>query len=256
MLNSLLMAKLWIEAKFNRFLRDEKGEVNIVAIVILIGIAVALAIIFRNKIISPDVTCKNGYIHQMEDVLMPPGNMAELIRTNGESNLFSRMLDRFSAPYYDATTTKNYNDYAEVNKLPHIDSIYQKRYMSQRSQGGILDEDPNRTRAQYILPFDPGWNNYSSGAAGENPSKDIAAMFVPTDKAMKEFFLPGGGGEFLINAFGKKSNTEENLAENIDSIPLQNVQQILGNLMKNSFVGTVPSKFGRVMDEANDPMGP
>ncbi len=213
------------------------------------------AYIFRDKIICADVTCKNGYIHQMEDVLVPPGNMAELIRTNGESNLFSRMLDRFSAPYYDAATTKNYNDYAEVNKLPQIDSIFQKRYMSQRSQGGVLDEDPNRTRAQYILPFDPGWNNYSSGAAGENPSKDIAAMFVPTDKAMKEFFLPGGGGEFLINAFGKKSNTEENLAENIDSIPLQNVQQIIGNLMKNSFVGTVPSKFGRVMDEANDPMG-
>ena len=81
----------------------------------------------------------------MEDVLVPPGNMAELIRTNGESNLFSRMLDRFSAPYYDAATTKNYNDYAEVNKLPQIDSIFQKRYMSQRSQGGVLDEDPNRT---------------------------------------------------------------------------------------------------------------
>ena len=52
MLKSLLMAKLWIEAKFNRFLRDEKGEVNIVAIVVLIGIAVALAIIFRKAIVG------------------------------------------------------------------------------------------------------------------------------------------------------------------------------------------------------------
>ena len=213
------------------------------------------AYIFRNKIICPDVTCKNGYIHQMEDVLVPPGNLAEVIRTNGESNLFSRMLDRFSAPYYDVTTTKNYNDYATVNNLPEIDSIFQKRYMSLRSQGGTLDEDPNRTKAQYVLPFDPGWNNYSSGAAGENPSKDIAAIFVPTDEAIMQFFLPGGKGEFLINSFGKKPNTKENLAENIDSIPLQNVQQIIGNLMKNSFVGTVPSKFSRVMDEANDPMG-
>ena len=72
---------------------------------------------------------------------------------------------------------------------------------------------------------------------------------------MRTFFLPGGSGEFLINAFGKKPNTLENLEENIDSIPQQNVQQIIGNLMKSSFVGTVPSKFGRVMDEANDPMG-
>ena len=213
------------------------------------------AYIFRNKIVNADVTCKNGYIHQMEDVLVPPGNLAEVIRTNGESNLFSRMLDRFSAPYYDAATTKNYNDYAQVNGLPLVDSIFQKRYVSLRSQGGTLTQDPNRTTAQYVLPFDPGWNNYNSGAQGEHTSKDIAAMFVPTDDAMREYFLPGGSGEFLINAFGKKPNTADNLAENIDSIPLQNVQQIVGNLMKSSFVGTVPSKFGRVMDEANDPMG-
>ena len=213
------------------------------------------AYIFRNKIIHADVTCKNGYIHQMQDVLVPPGNLAEVIRTNGESNYFSRMLDRFSAPYYDAATTKNYNDYAQVNGLPQIDSIFQKRYMSERSQGGTLTQDPNRSVAQYVLPFDPGWNNYNSGATGENPNKDIAAMFVPTDEAIREYFLPGGQGEFLINAFGKKENNEANLAENIDSIPLQNVQQIVANLMKSSFVGTVPSKFGRVMDEANDPMG-
>jgi uncharacterized surface protein with fasciclin (FAS1) repeats len=213
------------------------------------------AYIFRNKIICPDVTCKNGYIHQMEDVLVPPGNLAEVIRNNGESNLFSRMLDRFSAPYYDAATTQNYNNYAVQNGLTEIDSIFQKRYFSQRSQGGTLTQDPNRNNVQYVLPFDPGWNNYSNGNAGENPLKDIAAMFVPTDEAMQQFFLPGGAGEFLINAFGKKPNTLENLVENIDSIPQQNVQQIIGNLMKNSFVGTVPSKFGRVMDEANDPMG-
>ena len=142
-----------------------------------------------------------------------------------------------------------------ANGLPEIDSIFQKRYLSDRSQGGTLTRDPNNNQAAYVLPFDPGWNNYSTGAAGEDASKDIAAMFVPTDEALQQFFLPGGGGEFLINAFGKKPNTLENLAENVDSIPLQNVQQLIGNLMKSSFVATVPSKFGRVMDEANDPMG-
>ena len=212
------------------------------------------AYIFRNKIIHSDVTCKNGYIHQMEDVLVPPGNMAEVIRTNGESNYYSRMLDRFSAPYYDAVTTKNYNDYAELYRLPSIDSIFQKRYISSRSQGGALTSDPNNNVAQYVLPFDPGWNNYNNGT-NENSSKDIAAMFVPTDDALAQFFLPGGGGEFLMNAFGKKPNTKENLEENIDSIPLQNVQQLIGNLMEGSFVNSVPSKFGNVMDEANDPMG-
>ena len=207
------------------------------------------AYIFRNKIVNADVTCKNGYIHQMQDVLVPPGNLAEVIRTNGESNLFSRMLDRFSAPYYDAATTRNYNDYAQANGLTTIDSIFQKRYLSAISQGSsALTNDPNGTQAQYVLPYDPGWNGY-----GQNT--DMAAMFVPTDQALQQFFLPGGKGEFLINTFGTKPNTLENLAENIDSIPLQNVNQMVKNLMQKSFIGTVPSKFSHVMDEASDPMG-
>ena len=224
------------------------------------------AYIFRNKIIIPDITCKNGYIHQMQDVLVPPGNMAEVIRTSGESDLFSRMLDRFSAPYEDASTTKRYNDWYEeqekagidVSRIPHPEKIFQKRYMSQHSEGVNSNQkmmDPNGNEPDQILIFDPGWNNYSTGNPGEDPLKDIAAMFVPTDKALQHYFLPGGEGTYLIDAFGKKPNTLENLAENIDSIPLLNVQQIINNLMKSSFASSVPSKFGRVMDEANDPMG-
>ena len=224
------------------------------------------AYVFRNKIIIPDITCKNGYIHQMQDVLVPPGNMAEVIRTSGESSLFSRMLDRFSAPYEDAATTKRYNDWyqeqvnagIDVKGVPYIEKIYQKRYMSQRSEGISSSQkmnDPNGNEVNYLLSYDPGWNNYNSGATGENPLKDIAAMFVPTDQAMQAYFLPGGEGSFLIEAFGKKPNTLENLAENIDSIPIQNVHQIVDNLMQSSFTASVPSKFGRVMDEANDPMG-
>ena len=38
------------KAKFYSFLHDEKGDVNIVSIVVLIGIAVLLAIIFRGAI--------------------------------------------------------------------------------------------------------------------------------------------------------------------------------------------------------------
>ena len=224
------------------------------------------AYIFRNKIIIPDITCKNGYIHQMQDVLVPPGNMAEVIRTSGESDLFSRMLDRFSAPYEDASTTKRYNDWYEEQKkaginlagIPNPEKIYQKRYMSQRSEGVSGNQrmtDPNGNELNHMLSYDPGWNNYSSGNTGEDPLKDIAAMFVPTDEAMQQYFLPGGEGAFLIDAFGKKPNTIDNLPENIDSIPMQNVLQIVDNLMQSSFTGTVPSKFGRVMDEANDPMG-
>ena len=42
----LLMAK----AKLAKFFRDERGDVNIVSIVVLIGIAVVLAVIFKDAI--------------------------------------------------------------------------------------------------------------------------------------------------------------------------------------------------------------
>ena len=225
------------------------------------------AYIFRNKIIGPDVTCKNGYIHQMEDVLVPPGNMAQLLRSGSDSKLFSRMLDRFAAPFFDPTrdvedskNTLKYNDYAQTVGLPLIDSIFQMRYISGYSHGENLMIDPvSKQSVKFGLTYDPGWNELDNNNAGENPIRDIAAMFVPTDEALANFFI-NGEGKFLMEEFGKKEggvlvNDREHLSENIDSIPLENVQQLINNLMKRSFVATVPSKFEHVMDEANDPMG-
>lgn len=213
------------------------------------------AYIFRNLITHPDVTCKNGYIHQMEDVIVPPGNMAELIRTNGESNIFSRMLDRFSAPYYNGVVTNNYNDWAIANGYQLIDSIFEKRYLSSRSKGAALNVDPNgRSLADgELLPYDPGWNQYYPNSTNE--LSDVGAMFVPTDDAMKAYFLPGGSGSFLIDQFGSKPNTEENLMENVDSIPKDIVQAFISMLMKPQFVASVPSKFDNVLDDSQDPMG-
>ncbi len=46
----LLTLKAVAGAKLYNFFHDEKGEVNIVATVVLIGIAVLLAIVFKNQI--------------------------------------------------------------------------------------------------------------------------------------------------------------------------------------------------------------
>lgn len=215
--------------------------------------------IFRSPVINRDVRALNGYVHQVRDVLVPQPNIAEIIRTNGESNYFSRMLERFSVPLYVGNVTRNYNDYAEANKLPVIDSIYQKRYFYSRTVGNVVDQivqddpDNTNTRMRYVLDFDPGNNNYSP--AQKDAQADICAIFVPTDKAMEEYFLPGGGGAFLLQQYGTKENTRENLAENIDSIPLNLVRSLLTNLMKPSFIESVPSKFGTVLNDATEPMG-
>ena len=51
-MKNLMLLKMWIQSKLDKFVNDEKGEVNIVAIVILIGIAVVLAIIFKDAILG------------------------------------------------------------------------------------------------------------------------------------------------------------------------------------------------------------
>lgn len=210
------------------------------------------AYIFRDRILNPDVTCKNGYIHQMEDVIVPPGNLAEMLRTNGETNYFSRMLDRFSAPYYVADVTNSYNDYAVANGEVRKDSIFEKAYMNTRTNS--IDPNGKTLNSSDLLPYDPGWNAYYTTGTNSQLS-DIAAMFVPSDKAMEKYFLPGGSGAFLIEQFGKKKNNVENLMENIDSIPKNIVQAFVSMLMKSSFIASVPSKFDNVTDDSNDPMG-
>ncbi len=50
MMQNLMVMKLWAQAKLQRFVRDERGDVNIVSIVVLIGIAVLLAIVFKDAI--------------------------------------------------------------------------------------------------------------------------------------------------------------------------------------------------------------
>lgn len=50
MMQNLSVMMAFAKAKLNKFLRDERGDVNIVSIVVLIGIAVLLAIVFKDKI--------------------------------------------------------------------------------------------------------------------------------------------------------------------------------------------------------------
>jgi flagellin-like protein len=50
MRHALNFSKIWLSAKLGRFIKDERGEVNIVATIILLGIAVLLAVAFRNQI--------------------------------------------------------------------------------------------------------------------------------------------------------------------------------------------------------------
>ena len=231
-----------------------------------------MAYIYRNKVIHSDVTCQNGYIQQLEDVLVPPGNVAEVIRQGSNTKYFSRMLERFAVPVADMTTTNNYNDYVlEYNKvaaangkktLSPITRIYQKRYLSARSQGAnAFARDPNNNTVNFTLPFDPGWNTYYPISVPSNLTYkemvDAEVMFVPTDAAFEEYFLRGSGME-LLRRYGTHEPLDDvnNLMANIDDIDIEIVKELLTNLMKTSFISSVPSKFDFVVKSGSgDPMG-
>lgn len=216
-----------------------------------------MAFIYKDQIVNADVTCQNGYIHQMADVIVPPGNLAQMLRNGSDTKLFSRMLDRFSAPYYDGATTANYINYLYQNNIQSaIDSIYQWRYFSSRSQGNSeLNQDPDNVSvpADELLPYDPGWNQYYT--SGSSDLADMAAMFVPTDSALADYFISGGGKQLIEQFANGRENNRANLEENIDSIPKNIVCAFLSNLMKSSFIQSVPSKFSNILDDASDPMG-
>ena len=213
--------------------------------------------IFKNKVIASDITCLNGYLNQTDGVIVPPGNLAQMLRESKDTKWFSRMLDRFCAPYYDAQTTLNYNDNAKLNNTHQIDSIYQWRYFSERSQGAqALERDPQGVKlpTDKLLRFDPGWNQYYSSYG--TMLADMGSMFVPTDEAIKEYFInPSNGGYNIMKLYAKQPIDNEHFAENLDSIPSNIIRSFVNNLMNASFVQSVPSKFGTIMDEASDPIG-
>ena len=222
-----------------------------------------MAYIFGNQIIHADIICQNGYIHQMGDVIVPPGNMAQVMREDSNMKFFSRIVDYFSAPFFNQALTDSYNAWAEEHGKPTIDKIYEVRYLNgDEKHRQVLD--PNNVRQDYLLRYDLGWNKYSPNkddAASELSSGDVGTIFAPTDDAMVKFFTKGGDGAYLIDLYGiytGEANTEEHLAANLDTLHQQKPQiltDFINMLMKESFVNSVPSMFPSVQNDVEEYMG-
>lgn len=184
--------------------------------------------IFNNKIIQRDITCKNGYIHVMQSVMIPPTNMAQYIHENPSTKIFSKLLDRFCVPVYDAAKTMQYR----MLNPAFTDSIFTKRYLASRGGTTAL---PNGNTSPNLLSYDPGWNSYTTSAL----EADMAAIFVPTDEAMINYFNSGIGA-ILKERFGSW-----------DSVPDDIIIPFLKRHMRTSFIESVPSKFDKMIDAEN-----
>ena len=215
--------------------------------------------IYDTRIESADVVCENGYLNTVSTPLVPLTNMAELIRTNGRTNIYSHLLERFSVPFQNKELGRRYS---QLNpNFSVADTLYSKRYYSKRTHGSTSTSDVtliNDERGNLfdngvaILKFDPGWNEYYPN--GESPETDMGAMFVPNDAQMIEYFNTGGG-KALLEEYTKDHhvgqynvNDLETLYQDIDQIPLNICSNILNHVMFESFAGAVPSKMLRLRE--------
>lgn len=188
----------------------------------------------------------NGFVHQMNDVMIPLPNMADLIAQKPQTQTYSRFLDRYSAPYYagdDATDNYNY----EYGKS--IDSLFIKKYYSERS----TNEKQNLTMpdGQVVpatLKFDPGWNSFFSDDPNKESNmvkmqKNMGVMLVPSDKALETYWNEGTG------------KVLKDYYQVWDNVPDRVLAKLINNNMLNSWVASVPSKFEDITNSTQDKMG-
>ena len=223
--------------------------------------------LYGNKLVDSDVddggfsednltiSCKNGYVYRMDDVLLPPLDMASELRKREDTRIFSHLLDRFCVPVYNSDKTSKYREYKKVEN----DSVFSLKYFTKSYTGSTLFDGktgisaPNKDNE--VLAFDP------AESKGKN---DVYALLVPKDDALYEYFADeeNGAGNFLIKHYAPEIDvpfgySEENVATlltALDSIPQISIATFLNNLMQESFSATVPSKFDRITNDANDDM--
>ena len=217
------------------------------------------AYIFDRKVIKGDVVCQNGYIHQLDEVLLNPGNMAELLRAGEDTRLFSRILDYYSFPYPDLDLTVQVRD--ESSSAATQDTVYAIRYLSRNSQDKELKRpvygSSNEVSDNQLLVFDPGWNYYRPTKTADKDA-EIAAILAPDNKAMENYFI--NESPYILKNLGVPSLdiTAANLTAHLDAVYNNDPSifaSILNNTLKYYMSKTVPSMFSTVQNDAFEAMG-
>lgn len=194
--------------------------------------------IFEHKVIEKDITCKNGYIHVLDKVLLPRKNLAQHLSDFEETSVFSKLLDRFCAPYFQEEI---YTDY-RIYKPEFNDSLFVKGYFtSNTGSGPSYYPNGEMISNELLLPFNPSNNRFISSSATAMQS-DMAAILAPTNAAMSDYFN-NGAGLILKERYGSW-----------DNIPDDIIALLLKRHMRESFLSTIPVHFSKMNDSENSPI--
>ncbi len=209
------------------------------------------AYIFDRLVVKGDVVCQNGYIHQLDEVLVNPGNMAQILRAGDDTHYISRMLDYYSFPDPDLSLT------GQSAETATQDTVYAIRYLSKNSQRAKLAQPVRGMTVadNQLLDFDPGWNYYNPTLKGgsSNDDAEIAAFLAPDDKAVEDYFLKEAA--YILKNLGDPSRdlSAANLNAHLDAVYNNDPSifaSILNNVMKPYLTKTVPSTFATVQNDA------
>ncbi len=72
------------------------------------------------KVTQADIIAENGYINEVNKVILPLPSLDEYLASKDNYNVFKNILDRFAGLYYDSLASKAYSNSNEV--------VYQKYY--------------------------------------------------------------------------------------------------------------------------------
>lgn len=179
---------------------------------------------------NKNVICKNGYLHLADEPVVPLGNMAEVITSDQELQLFAGLMDKFSAPYYNRDIELQVKDfYPEMFVGDSI--IYTKRYFNDNGTGACtMTPDEKNVPASGMLYFDPAYNQLALPI-------DIGMMLVPTDEAMKDYWN-SEHGKFLRSVYAEW-----------DSVPTDVLSKFIKNHQLKSFVSALPHEWHNLPDQ-------
>ena len=188
---------------------------------------------------NKNVTCKNGYLHVADEVVAPLPNMAELIEQNQQTQTFAQLMNKFSAPYYDADIDATVR--ADEMSGYVTDSVFVRRYFNDNGAGACTQtpqmpgRDAETLTDDKMLYFDPAYNRLGAPT-------DMGVMFVPTDDAMREYFA-SSNGDFLRKVYGTW-----------DNVPIDVLCKFIKNHQLKSFVGSLPNDWDNLADQKGNLM--
>ena len=194
--------------------------------------------LYGNKIIQQDITCKNGYLHELEGLIMPPETMAGYISKTPELSQYAELMNRFAVPVL-------YRQNPRIYTLRYFNEHPENADKRTTNITGALKVDAmGNDKSNACLYFDPGWNAYQSKATNANSTEapyqeDMGVMFVPTNEAMEAYFNLEGEGTDIKKSFGDWSQVPDNI-----------VADFVKNHQKYSLLSSLPHDFDIMKDEA------